>query len=382
MRVLILASWYPDNNKPLNGIFFKEQAEALEKSGLDVIVLNINMSPITSIGKVKFKKRLEISEENGIKVYRYKTYNMFPKMYGLYIKYYSFLISKIMKIILDKEGKIDIVHIHSAFDAGIAYSQIKNRHPYVITEHSSRYHRNVINKIEDKFLYDTFTKAKKVIAVGKGLGEKISKYSGENKVDIIPNMVSVNQEIKEIDETKRRYRFFSLAFLNSYKGMDILIKAFWENIDIFKDVELYIGGEGPEKKPLQELINSLNLQGNITLLGEVKREKVPYYMQNCDSFVLASRVETFGIVFIEAMSYGKPVISTKTGGPDTFINDKCGISVEIDDICELSKAMRFMFENRHVYNTEYIINYCKNTFSEEVVAKKIEMIYNEVIGED
>lgn len=382
MRVLVLASWYPSEKKPLNGIFFKEQAEALKKYGLDIVVLNIELTSIMNIIRKSPQIGLSINNENNINVYRYKSYNFFPKLYSFYIKYYSHLIRKCIKKIESKEGKIDIIHIHSAFDGGIAYSKSRVNIPYVITEHSSRYHRGIINSSENKLLYDAFSKASKVIAVSKGLEEKIKCYcSNEISPVIVPNLVKISENEIKLDLNKKKFRFFSLAFLNTYKGMDILINAFRINKDLLDSVELFIGGDGPEKENLIELIRENKLENNIFLLGELSREEVAVNMKNCNAFVLASRVETFGIVFIEAMSQGKPVIGTKTGGPDTFINEQVGITVDIDDTEGLAKAIRDIYYNYTKYDSDYIKEYCLNTFSEEKISEQLYKIYNEVIGE-
>lgn len=381
MRILVLASWYPDEDNSLNGIFFKEQAEALKKYGLDIVVLNIKLISIKYMLKKRKNIGLDIRNENNINIYRYKSYNFFPKLYKIYIKYYSYLLKKCISKIEKEEGKIDIVHIHSAFDAGIAYAESQLNIPYVITEHSSRYHRGIINKTEEKMLYKTFSRANRVISVGKGLAQKIEIYCKNTTPIIVPNMVKMSNNKIGTDLKKNKFRFFSLAFLNNYKGMDVLIKAFKENEDILNSVELYIGGDGPEKNNLQKLINKYRLEKNIYLLGELNRNEVEYNMKNCDVFILASRIETFGVVFIEAMSQGKPVIGTKTGGPDTFINDKTGIVVEIDNVNELAKAIKDIYINYDKYDNKYIKEYCLNIFSEEKVSERLNEIYNEVIGE-
>ena len=191
MKILLLPSWYPDDEKQLNGIFFKEQAEALVKENIEVIVLSINIKDIRNINFKKKLNSLKITNENGVKVYRYNTYNYFPKLQELYLKYYSKLVEKFINEIIINEGNIDLIHIHSALDMGIAYVKSKINFPYVITEHSTKYSRNIINKTQKKYLPLVFNKAEKVISVGKGLKEEIDKYAGNKKVDIIPNLVNM-----------------------------------------------------------------------------------------------------------------------------------------------------------------------------------------------
>lgn len=381
MRVLLLPSWYPSNERPLNGVFFKEQAEALYKEGIEVIVLSIN---IEDIRKINFKKKLnslEISYENGIKVYRYNTYNYFPKMQELYLNYYSRIVKKLVKIIAEEDGKIDLVHIHSALDMGIAYDKSGIDYPYVITEHSTKYSRNLINNVQKKYLPNVFKKANRVLVVGNGLKNDISTYVNKKRIEIIPNLVKMPKGdlLKVKKENRKRFRFFSLGFLTYKKGMDLLIEAFNLGKDKLNDVELLIGGDGEERNNLKKLIDNYGLNNSIKLLGELNREEVAINMQECDCFILASRNETFGIVYIEAMNFGKPVIATITGGPDTFINEKCGLLVENENVEAIKNAMIKMYKEYEKYDKDYISSFCENNFSEKVVATRLISIYREVI---
>lgn len=381
MKVLLLPSWYPDSKKPLNGVFFKEQAEALSKEGIEVIVLSINIRDIRQIDFKQKLNKLEVSIENNITVYRYNTYNYFPKMQELYLKYYSILVNKIIKKILRKEGNIDIVHIHSALDMGIAYSKSKLNLPYVITEHSTKYSRKLLNNTQKKYLTNVFSKADRVLVVGNGLKNDISEYIDESKIEVIPNLVKMPEiDIsKESNKKNKKFRFFSLGFLTFKKGMDLLIEAFNLGRNELENVELFIGGSGEEMNNLKALINRYNLSDNIFLLGELTREEVAINMNECDCFILTSRFETFGIVYIEAMNYGKPVIASITGGPDTFINEECGLLVENENIDEIKNAMIKMISDYDKYDKNYISRFCENNFSENVVANKLVSIYREVI---
>lgn len=383
MKVLLLPSWYPSENKPLNGIFFKEQAEALRAKGVNVIVLSINIKDIRGIFKEKIKNKLNVSIENGVVVYRYTTYNYFPKIQEAYLRYYAKLIDILIKKIIQEQGDIDLVHIHSALDAGIAYSLSKINIPYIITEHSSRYSRKLLSKSEKKYLNNVFSGAKKVLSVGIGLKKDISAYFDYEKISIIPNMVKlpdINENIKKTNIYDNKIKFFSLGFLTYKKGMDLIIEAYNLGKNELKDVQIIIGGSGEEFNKLNEQIKFYGLEENIILLGELNREEVSINMMNCDAFILTSRNETFGIVFIEAMYYGKPVIATITGGPDSFVNDECGILVENENIEEIKNAMIKMKKSYKNYNSDYIIKFCRENFSEDVVAKRLIEIYREVIS--
>lgn len=377
MKVLLIPSWYPDDKNPINGIFFKEQGEALSKRGIEVIVLTINLISLSEFGKRK-DLGLKISDENGLKVYRYTNYNFFPRMTELYLRFYGFIMNKLVKKIEKEEIGIKLVHIHSALDAGIAYYFSRLNIPYVLTEHSTKYDRNLVKKSESKYLYKVFEGAKKVVVVGNGLREAISKYIDKDRVVIIPNMVSIEKKEQEVDFNKKGFRFFSLGLLNRKKGMDLLIEAFNKNRDKLNQCELYIGGDGEERENLQKLIEEYGLNNNIKLIGKLSREEVAYHMSNCDCFVLASRFETFGIVYLEAMLYGKPVIATQTGGPDTFVNDENGILVPVDDTELLGDAIvRIVHEINH-YDSKQISSYCNENFGEEAVCKKIINLYKDI----
>lgn len=377
MKVLLIPSWYPDDKNPINGIFFKEQGEALAKKGVEVIVLTINLISLSEFGKRK-DLGVRINYENGLKVYRYTNYNFFPRMTELYLRFYGFIMNKLVRRIEKEETDIKLVHIHSALDAGIAYYFSRLNLPYVLTEHSTKYDRNLVKKSESKYLYKVFEGADKVIAVGNGLREAISKYIDKDRVLIIPNMVSIEKREQEVDFNKKGFRFFSLGLLNQKKGMDLLIEAFNNNRDKLGQYELYIGGDGGERENLQKTIEEYGLNNNIKLIGKLSRKEVAYHMSNCDCFVLASRFETFGIVYLEAMIYGKPVIATKTGGPDTFVNDENGILVPVDDVNLLGDAIVKMVNQINDYDADKISSYCNENFGEEAVCKKIINLYKDI----
>lgn len=380
-KVLIIPSWYPTEENKILGIFFKEQAVALKKHGCQVTVLYPEIRTLRSYSS-SWKQGLQIAEEDGLKVYRYKTYNPLPARvpFSNAFVFYSQL-KKLYKEMVRKDGKPDIIHAHSVLWGGWAAAKISEEEniPLVVTEHSSKLVRDLLKPYEKKEVAKTLNKADGIISVGPSLKKEMQKYTDKDILEI-PNIVDYKafQTNSRKDSQKDRFRFLSLAFLTPNKGMDILIKSFAKG---FKgdDVELVIGGDGQQMDELVELAKDLGVEAQVRFLGRLDRQQVIAQMQNCDAFVLASKFETFGVVLIEALASGKPVISTSSGGPESIVNDKNGFLVPVDDVEVLSNAMQQLYNHYHEYNPAAIRKDCENRFSEEVIVGKIEEVYHSLL---
>ena len=105
----------------------------------------------------------------------------------------------------------------------------------------------------------------------------------------------------------------------------------------------------------------------IFLNGYANRYDVLKFLQQSKYFVSTSKVETFGVVLIEAMSCGLPVLSTKSGGPESIIkNSMLGILCDLND---LEKEMLKIVKSN--YNSDYIRKYIVDNFSEKIISKKL-----------
>ena len=105
-------------------------------------------------------------------------------------------------------------------------------------------------------------------------------------------------------------------------------------------------GKGKEKKNLEELVNKLNLQNMVKFAGKISHHKVMEYMASCDVFSLPSWNEGFGVVYIEAMAQGKPVIGCQGEGIEDFVeNGKTGMLVKPKDVDSIVKVMDYLLSN-------------------------------------
>lgn len=159
--------------------------------------------------------------------------------------------------------------------------------------------------------------------------------------------------------------FFSMGRLHEIKGFDVLIDAFDLFLNEHKDAKLLIaGGDDGMQSKLEKQIIDLQLMHSVFLIGAVDSIEKRILLNNCDYFALASEFESFGIVIIEALSAGKPIVlSNKTPWMDLEINN-CGILANND------KNSFFNAFNK-IINKKYISHdikeYVKNNYDWEVI---------------
>ena len=154
--------------------------------------------------------------------------------------------------------------------------------------------------------------------------------------------------------------------------------AFAEALKTHPNLKLKIGGGGYEEAKLHQLAKDLGLQNSVTFLGKLKSNEVLDLMYHSDAFVLASRHETFGVVFIEALAQGLPVIATRCGGPESIVNEDNGLIVNIEDRQALTDALITLYEHRHQYDAKSLREHALKEFSGDAVISQIKDIYQTV----
>jgi glycosyltransferase involved in cell wall biosynthesis len=379
MHIMVIPSWYSSPRNKVHGSFFKEQFKALSNSGEKITVAYNEVWPITMLGKIHEKRGLNFSIEDNLRTYRYKDYNYFPKS-PLMFKSFNKRMDKLYKEIIKNEGKVDIIHAHSAFWGGIAAAYISEKYniPLVLTEHSSLKYAKHAKESYRKYIYEAYENADCLIAVGNGLKKELQKYVNR-PIEVIHNMVDlglfyVDKNAIVDTAVEKEFEFFSCAFLEDGKGMDCLIKAFAK---AFRDekASLRIGGDGSLKSSLEMLIKELNIEKQIKLLGTLSREEVSEEMRRCDVFALPSEHETFGVVYIEALACGKPVIGADNGGAEDIITPGNGIIAKKKDVEDLAKALRKIKENYKIYDKHKIREQTIFSYSEKVLVEKLKGVY-------
>jgi hypothetical protein len=198
-----------------------------------------------------------------------------------------------------------------------------------------------------------------VISISNGVAETISslyKVSWEHKnMYVVPLGLDVVSEDKILTENKNDpLQILFVGRLERRKGIDVLLKAFEKVWNENRHVELYIAGNDKipyEKgKTIREIFTEKHanseLLNHVYFLGEVSDEQLQELYSKCDIFVAPSRYESFGLVYLEAMNYAKPVIGTNIGGIPEIIQDQVnGLLIPPDDVSELVQAIITLVKN-------------------------------------
>jgi rhamnosyl/mannosyltransferase len=254
----------------------------------------------------------------------------------------------------------DILHVHEPFPwADLSYvfsSKVrKNFSRLVVSWHSDIVRQKWALTFYRPYIHKFLKLADKILVSNANLIE-YSEYLPEykSKCEVIPlgakldwvnNSSSRPDRVKKIKSEYASPLVLFVGRLVYYKGIQYLIDA----INQVPDVSLVIIGSGPLKKELLNQIQKLNLEKRIHILPEVDEETLRSFYEACDIFVLPSveKSETYGIVQIEAMACGKPVICTELKTGTTFINqhETTGLVVPPRDSKALAEAINNLVNN-------------------------------------
>jgi glycosyltransferase involved in cell wall biosynthesis len=374
--IFIVSRGFPTPKYPLNGIFELDQAKSLQHIGCEIVFVVLDFRSIFKLRKFGIFAR----NVNGLDCFHIS----FP-LGDLENPLFNFIARKITLFgsyfLKKRHSGPKVIHSHFFQISSLAL-ELKNKFkvPFVVTEHSSIINNQKISNRNLLLANRVYANADQVICVSSALSQKIKSHFNISST-VIPNIVS--SDIFNVDYSKKladhnnQFVFVSVGVLSPIKRFDLLIDAF-SFCKFSSNVKLQIIGDGELKSNLQERVIELGLQNTIEFLGFRSREQTAEIFKKADSFVLASQSETFGVVFLEALFSGLPVISTMCGGPEDFVNDSNGILVPINDVDSLSTALRCMYENHEKYNSKEISSNALKMFSPDVIAQKISNLYTKL----
>src|SRR4030042_4007780 len=194
-----------------------------------------------------------------------------------------------------------------------------------------------------RLVRETLSRVNRMIAVSPFLAKEIRTFHDELEIEVIGNVIRTDFFKPQENMTEglpSKTRFLSIASLLKEKGFIYLLEAAQLlNQRGGISFEVMIGGGGPERDRRRRHVEVSGLSDQGYFLGPMNRSQVRDQMQRCDVFVLPSLQATFGVVLVEAMACGKPVIATRCGGPEFGVTEDTGFLVGVGDSTALADVM-------------------------------------------
>lgn len=398
MKVLIISHMYPSNFNSMSGIFVHDQAAALMKNGCEIRVISpVPWAPFP-LNKLSKKwegyNRVPKKDVSGPIIVYYPRYIEFPKGILLH-KSGNFMAMGIDKVVNEiyKEFKFDIIHSNVALPDGYS-GMIVNRKfkvPHVVTIHGQDF-QNTIKKNErcKRAVINVLNNADSIITVSNKLRGMIPEKKLNDKVVVINNGIDesfIKNDYCENIKSKAsdKIRILSVSNLKETKGIQINLEAISYLINKYDNIQYDIIGEGQFEGELRNLVQKFNLDKIVTFLGKKNHDEVIKKMSDYDIFSLPSYNEGFGIVYVEAMSQGVPVIGVKGEGIEDVIKDGYnGFLVEPKDVNSLVNVLDLLIgdnEKRKLMGLNGKSTVIKD-FTWDTNAKKVKKLYEYLVSNE
>jgi len=304
------------------------------------------------------------------------------------LKKMKFLIYSIAHIIKAKPDILICGHIHFSPICFLAKKIFKTR--YIIITHGVEAW-NIHSSLEKMALCYADTIISVSSFTKNRIGEQIPQT--RNKTVILPNSVSgkmfypkpKSQQLIAKHGLKKERIILTVARLDAsekYKNHDKIIMSLPYVLKKMPNLKYLIVGKGDDTERIKSLVHSLALDDYVLLTGGVPHDELIDYYNLADIFVMPSTGEGFGIVFIEALACGKPVIAGNQGGAiDALLGGKLGLLIDTGDIKTISKAILRVLEKEVdplLLNSDYLQKTVLEHYGADRFNKKTKEILNRV----
>lgn len=366
LNILFVTPWFPHEENPVEGTFVYEMAKT--------VCLNENVWVVHLVPSKSFSKRgIEIKEFKEIPLIKLK----YPE--GIFSRF--FIVIKLLKIVkyLKSIGiKPDILHAHvfpTAIYTGIL--SIVMNVPSVVSLHWSGFFTQRMGFLDFLQLKIGAKLSTYLLPVSEGLMLRLKRIGLKGQYLVIPNAFDPHIFYPSPERKNKLLSMITVGALIPIKGIDILIKALYIIKKRYSKFLLHIVGNGREKKRYEMMVKKLGLEENIIFHGTISKPDVAKLMRKSHFFILPSHMETFGVVIVEALACGLPVVATCVSGPKSIIKESwMGRLVPPGDEEALAEAIEYMIKNYKRFPSKRIANYAFEKYSLKSIGEILSTLYH------
>lgn len=373
--ILFISQFYPTNARPYHGIFFRDHAEAIAEH-TDTSVLVAKTPSFRQARSLSLE--LEYHERRNVKtlfstnpVLSHRFTNRIRKAERTAVlEGFDYLVGQI-------GHKPDVIVAQNVLPSGTWARWIfeEFRIPYGTIEHFTFLER-MLKEQKDEIGY-VFERAQFVGTVSEKMQDLLLGYGYKEPLTFrIGNVIGREFE-KESIQPSQPEKTFKWLFVGPdmlKKGIEVLSNVF-SNLNR-TDWELTVVGSGEYK----DITQRESLSGKVRIINGLDRRQMINLMKSHDALISTSHIETFGMAILEMLSLGKPVVSTRSGGPDDFVRSSDGILCNPGDIDALVKAVSNIMDNYDLYDQRNIRQnvlqqYGSSAFYEKLMLKITETVF-------
>lgn len=342
MRVVFINSIFPNPVEPNKGNFvlknLKFYPENIELEVIAPVPIGLGIRRGKKL-KVPFKRTLIMgSRELTI---HHPRFLMLPRnLIRPWVPFIEYICVLPLLKRLMRQKKIDLLHANFAMPDGIATGLLARKLdiPYIITEHQGSLKDLLAKKALRQLFLNAYREAYKVITVSERIRKTILEADPAlSNVKVIPNGIDIKLFQPITSAPKSIHRLIYIGNLVETKGVHILLKAIQLLAD--PDIRLSIVGEGAYSAKLKRLCLEYGLERQVIFLGEKTPEEVAQLLADHDALVHPSFIESFGIVVLEALAVGIPVLATYNGGSEYILKPEHGVLVAPRDAQALAEGI-------------------------------------------
>jgi glycosyltransferase involved in cell wall biosynthesis len=241
---------------------------------------------------------------------------------GLHLVKLKYNVGKVAPAMILKGvlNNADLVHAH-AYGFFPTYVSMFSNKPVVITTHSDPaakiypfcdLSRSIPLRFANRII--ATTQMEKVHLTHRGVKE--------SKVTVIPNGITLRAKAAPSNSHVFNKNILCLARLDTaHKGQDILLEAMPKVVSKVPDAKLLLAGTGKDADKLKGLIKKLGIGANVEFKGAITDPIKSEFLRNCRILCITPRTESFGVVYLEAMGNGLPIVTTNVGGIPEVVAD-------------------------------------------------------------
>jgi L-malate glycosyltransferase len=385
MHILTLPSWYATPERPDCGIYFREMALFFKRAGHASGVVYADTNWENVVGKIKRPRFWEAKHDLDAEIptVRLDAFG-WPRRTAWAQDVYARTVFGVFEKYAGRYGLPDILHAHSypaAFAA--AYIREKCGIPFVYSEVMTHLKDGQYPRSHGRMLQKAVEKADFVSAVSRETARWMYEFKPAH-IEIVPLTVDTRRfQLRKPRRPGAPFVFVDVGDLIERRAPDVAIRAFALLCQNLPDMPLYLDmiGEGHLRAGLENLTKTLGVSQRVRFRGLQSNDFIADFLSTeADALLLSSRLETFGVVLIEAMACGLPAVSTDSGGPADIVVPETGFLTPVDDVEALASAMRHLATGQAVFDPERIRQYAKTHFGHEAVTKRWIDIFEKIRG--